>query len=265
MDPTVLDLLLEDAREQYKAELDRAGQVFTRCGIYLAVLTLYVGALTRFFDKPPVQNSQIAVGIFLASGAVLVLATAFGLCFTVCALWGRSVTYTLLPGDWISHVEQLAPWYREAAEAGRPSDETLEQDVKEKMLLRFAESTKNNFLIRTKRFGYCHLATQALALGLLCLLLSAGSYSYLIVRTPVSSPVALVRVVDPIELREYIRDMSNQGNRGGSGGGTTNASGRPEPRPTSTAPANQLRPKPEPRPVRTVKDGEVRSGHLLND
>lgn len=187
MDPAALELLLEDAREQYKAELERGSQVFTRCGIYLAILTLYVSALTRFLDRPPVRGSlHVATTVFFAAGVVLLVATALGLFFTVCALWGRSVTYTLLPQDWIDYVRRIEPWYGDAQVAGATPDETVEQDVKERMLLRYAEATSKNFFVRSKRFGYCNLATQCLAAGFLGLLASAGAYSYLTFTHPTS-------------------------------------------------------------------------------
>jgi len=185
IDPSALELLLEDAREQYKAELERGSQVFTRCGIYLAILTLYVSALTRFLDKPPTGGAlPVTTTVFFATGVVLLLATALGLFFTVCALWGRSVTYTLLPQDWINYVKLIEPWYADARAAGAEPDETIDQDVKERMLLRYAEATSKNFFVRSKRFGYCNLATQCLAAGFLGLLASAGAYSYLMFHRP---------------------------------------------------------------------------------
>jgi hypothetical protein len=196
MDPAALELLLADAREQYKTELERGSQVFTRCGIYLAILTLYVSALTRFLDKPPVRGSlHVATTVFFAAGVLLLFATALGLFFTVCALWGRSVTYTLLPQDWIDYVQRIEPWYADARVAGAAPDETIEQDVKERMLLRYAEATSKNYFVRAKRFGYCNLATQCLAVGFLGLLASAGAYSYLMFTRP-TPPAQMISVAD---------------------------------------------------------------------
>lgn len=261
LDPQVLDILLADARERYKADIDRYTQIYTRSGIYLGVLALYVNTLVRFVDKCPSGGPPLLVALLGTGCLVLAVATVLTLCATLAALWGRKMTYTLLPSDWIDYATRAESWYKQAAAQPDVQHGTLEQAVKERMLNRFAEATALNYATYVTRTGYLHWASRFLMVGFLGLLLSAAAYFILI--APSLPAVAHTHPIDSAESRSYRRDMSETKNSTPPAPPEAPPTSAGQSRPT-TAPAPLPR-EPEPRPVRTVNEGEVRTGRILKD
>ena len=273
LDRQALEVLLADARERYKADLDRYVQIYTRSGIYLAVLALYGNALVRFLDRPPTPGAAFVTGAFRVGCGVLVVSAILALFCTLIALWGRTMTYTLLPSDWIDYVKKAEPWFKQAADqAGDSEVRRLDEALKERMLNRFAEAIDRNYKTSVARIGYLHWASQFLVAGFLGLLLSAGAYSLLVASAPPPLPSALssraapaVRAVDSAKIHSDNVGMAPTPNvtptPPPAAPPTTGVGGGGQPRPSPP----RLPPEPEPRPVRTVNDGEVRRGRILNE
>ena len=205
MDDHTLDLLLIDARDRYKADLDRQVQIYTRSGIYLAVLAIFIGALGRFLDKRPPLACTLPAVIFYAGCAVLLVATVVTLYWIMAALWGRSADHTSLPSEWIKYVAQVAPKIQEpfVLSSSVQSPSRLSRDIKRGMLFQLSTASGRNFETNVVRFAYLHRASKSLTAGLIGLLVSGSGYVLFVVQEPALGPSNPVWVVDGNETYSY--------------------------------------------------------------
>lgn len=168
--------LLGEAREQYKAEHDRASQAFNRVGVYLAGAGVVLTALYHFGNvalHPAWSPLYVAI-------VVTFVATALAVVLTVIATVGRSKTFAPLPGEWLAHAAKKSKELRDGAPEIPVLDVTryVRIECEYQMIESFAESVKKTAKQNQWRFGFLHYAGYSLAFAIGALIATGAIYGY---------------------------------------------------------------------------------------
>ena len=253
--PKLLGLLLAEVRARFQEERDRHGQAFTRAGIYLAILGIYVNALVRFIDKPPVRNPVWLYWLFFGCGVLLLLEVCASGAFILSALIGQTVGQAILPHVWLKHLEeQLEPAFRREGITGAELDTGLDALMQEQFVRTLAEAVQHNSASNNVRFDRLYQASRLLFAGLVTLVVAAGLYFRLPSSPPTVPPVSVHCTVEPpvrsIHTASKEDFMANELK--------PVANGNPAAAPQTSSPSTPPRPSvvPAPPKVQYLRDGE---------
>lgn len=194
------DLILEEAKEQYKKETDRNNQSYTRSGIYLAILAVYVNALIRFVDNPPPKSLFVAYCFFIGFCCLFSICLITSFQYIVRVLVPKTAGFPPLPSEWIDYLSVLRAYYINNTDKTLVIGQCLEADLKESMLLKLSESIDNNFKANNVRVYLLFKTGLSIAVGLALLIISMSLYAILVIQAPSTAKITPVRIIDPIQL-----------------------------------------------------------------
>jgi hypothetical protein len=199
-----LDILLDEAKGLYKAEVERYGHLYGRIGVFMAVFAIYINAVVWFFQKALGTGSQNA--LFVVGLAALFVVTVLGFGNLMLALsWRERFAAQLGPRFWVRRRDDLRQPAFDALLAegvAAPTEEQVEQRVvvalREDLVEDLARCTERNMNLNERRFGFLHRASQWAGVGFFALLFLVGVHIYLVWREPPHDVVTRVQVVGPV-------------------------------------------------------------------
>ena len=201
LEPAPLDFLLAEAKDRYKSEHDKFGQTYSRAGIYLGVLAVYVNLMVRFLDKPPPHYSSWVELAFRYSIGGLVVAIVGAAACIVGAILGRAFAYVPEPSSWLTFIDgELRPFI--LAQGGALDDgAALGEELRRQILARYAKAIDYNSGVNGKVTGWLHFASYCILAGLGLAVAGTSAYAWLAFSVPAAELKA--RAVDHLEIAPY--------------------------------------------------------------
>ena len=174
-----LEFLLREAMERYRSEHEKFNQTYTRSGIYLGVVAVYVNVLAKFLDRPPPASGSWVLQLFHCFIGGLLLAVAGCAACIVGAILGRPFGFVPEPSSWIEFVDnELRPF---VIETGQHSADgaALGLELRRQTLERYATAIDINVRVNRTRAAWLHRCGYLVLAGLILAALAAGAYAWL--------------------------------------------------------------------------------------
>ncbi len=203
LEPTPREFLLAEAKDRYKAEYERYTQVFTRAGIYLGVLALYISVAAR--SEKLFQNPSYSVLWWTVSGllGLFLCATALTVTSVVVAILTREFGFIPEPGSWIEFIDdKLRPYLQEGGD-GTSTDAPIAEELKQQVLEQYVKAIDYNIQINQKCRQWLAFASYGLLVGIVSLIIGACLYGYLSFGSPPSTDIVHVQLIDPSKVPEH--------------------------------------------------------------
>lgn len=246
----VKDLILAEAKERYKYEIDRNTHVHTRVGVYLGILAVYINALVRFIDTPPQRISNILYLLFVVFCILFFVSILVTFSYIIRALLPKLSGYQIRPSV-LSEYESLERKYQYSINTDSKSnsiEETLEAELKTILVNTLSEAIDLNFEQNNRRFLLIVRSSYSVAVGFSFLLVSIGLYALLTLHSPPAAKITSVRLVEPVTLLSSEETMKEQTKPANS---NAQPSMQSEKTPTTTGSIS----KPVPPRMEIIKDG----------
>lgn len=174
-----LEFLLAEAKERYRAEHDKFNQTYTRAGIYLGVVAVYVNAMVKVLDRPPPVTGSWVLALFHGAVAGLLLAVAGSATCIVGALVGRPFGFVPEPASWVEFVDkQLRPFLIETGQYSSEG-EALALELRRQTLERYASAIDINVSVNRARAAWLHRCGYLTLAGLVLAVVAAAAYAWL--------------------------------------------------------------------------------------